>query len=131
MLTLGEKIRELRINQNMSQDELAKRVGYKSRASINKIELEKDGRTVKLSKIAAFANALGTTTDYLMGWTEDPYYQMGYEMADQLFNEVKYSVDFSSIKKKYAQLLPEARVELENYADLLLLKQSVNETKDN
>ena len=36
--TIGERVRDRRIELNMSQDELAHKLGYKSRSSINKIE---------------------------------------------------------------------------------------------
>lgn len=52
----------------MSQDELAKKLGYKSRSSINKIELGKSDITQH--KVVAFANALQTTPAYLMGWDD-------------------------------------------------------------
>ena len=68
-MTVGEKIRQRRIELNMSQEELAKKAGYKSRSSINKIELGIND--VTQSKVVAFAKALQTTTAYLMGW-EDP-----------------------------------------------------------
>lgn len=71
-MTIGERIRDLRKQKGMTQDELAKAVGYKSRVSINKIELERDGRSVKLSKVKNFATALDTSVDYLMGWTDNP-----------------------------------------------------------
>ena len=50
----------------MSQEELAFKLGYKSRSSINKIELGK--ADISQSKIKAFADALDTTVAYLMGW---------------------------------------------------------------
>ena len=36
--SLGNKIKRLRIERNMTQDELAKILGYSSRSTINKIE---------------------------------------------------------------------------------------------
>jgi transcriptional regulator with XRE-family HTH domain len=36
--SLGNKIKRLRIEKNMTQDELAKILGYSSRSTINKIE---------------------------------------------------------------------------------------------
>lgn len=68
-MTIGQRIRDLRIEQNMSQDELATLVGYKSRSAINKIELNE--RDVKHSQILLFAKVLNTTPNYLMGWTDD------------------------------------------------------------
>ena len=38
-MEIGERIRQMRIGLGLSQDELAKLVGYKSRSSINKIEI--------------------------------------------------------------------------------------------
>ena len=56
MSSIGDRIKTRRIEIGMTQEELAKMLGYKSRASINKIEL---GLTdVAQSKIPAFAIAL-------------------------------------------------------------------------
>lgn len=60
-----DRIKLRREELNLSQDELAKRMGYKSRSSINKIELGLND--VSQSKIIAFAEALNTTVGYLMG----------------------------------------------------------------
>ena len=68
MLEIGERIRIRREKLKMSQDELAKRIGYKSRSSINKIELGHYNLTQ--SKIKAIADALDTTPSYIMGWDE-------------------------------------------------------------
>lgn len=68
MSTIGSRIRNRREELKLSQDELAKRLGYKSRSSINKIEL--DERNLTQSKIKAIADALETTPSYIMGWDE-------------------------------------------------------------
>ena len=65
-MTFGERVKARREELNMTQEELAKKIGYKSRASINKIELDK--RNMKQSQIADLAKALNTTPGYLMGW---------------------------------------------------------------
>jgi transcriptional regulator with XRE-family HTH domain len=59
-----ERIRDLRMERNMSQDDLAKAMGYRDRSMITKIE----GGKVDISqkKIVAFAEVLGTTPRYLM-----------------------------------------------------------------
>ena len=66
-MTVGERIKLRRLELHLSQDELAKRVGYKSRSSINKIELARD---LPLRKVELMARALETTPGYLMGWEE-------------------------------------------------------------
>lgn len=68
MSTIGSRIRNRREELELSQEELGKRLGYKSRSSINKIEL--DQRNLTQSKIKAIADALETTPAYIMGWDE-------------------------------------------------------------
>lgn len=66
-MTVGERIRQKRIELNMSQDELAKKTGYKSRSSIQKIEC---ARNLPLSKVEVMARALDCSPSVLMGWDE-------------------------------------------------------------
>lgn len=68
-MTIGERIKIRREELHLSQDELAKRLGYKSRSSINKIET--GSRELTQTKIKAIADALDTTPSYIMGWTEE------------------------------------------------------------
>ena len=69
-MTLYDRIRQLRIQADMSQDDLARAMGYKDRSMITKIESGKVDISQK--KIIAFARVLNTTPAYLMGWTEEP-----------------------------------------------------------
>ena len=70
MLEIYKRIRARREELGISQEELAKRLGYKSRSSINKIE--KGENDIPQSKIVAFAQALRTTPEALMGWEQPP-----------------------------------------------------------
>lgn len=65
---IGKRIRQLREQKEWSQDELATRLGYKSRSSVNKIELGE--RNLTQSKIKQIADALNTTPAYIMGWAD-------------------------------------------------------------
>lgn len=67
-MTIGQRIKQRREDLGMSQEELAKKIGYKSRSSINKIEL--DLYNLKQSKIKSIADALNTSPSYIMGWDE-------------------------------------------------------------
>ena len=67
-MTVGERIKEKRIEMGMTQDELAKKAGYKSRSSINKIELSRD---LPLDKVEQVAKILECSPSYLLGWEED------------------------------------------------------------
>ena len=66
---LGNRIKERRIEMDMSQEQLAQKVGYKSRSSINKIELGKSD--ISQTMIKMIATALNTTPAYIMGWEAD------------------------------------------------------------
>lgn len=66
---IGDKIRQRREAIGMSQVELANKLGYTSRSSINKIE--KDINDIPQSKIIAFAEALETTPAFLMDWKDE------------------------------------------------------------
>ncbi|WP_455501062.1 helix-turn-helix domain-containing protein [Gemmiger sp.] len=68
-MTIGQRVKLRREELGLSQEELAKRIGYKSKTSINKIEL--DFRNLTHSKIKAIADALETTPSYIMGWDEE------------------------------------------------------------
>lgn len=68
-MNIGYRIRKRREELGLSQEELANRLGYKSRSTINKIEAGVND--IVQSKIIAFAEALNTTPAYLMGWEEN------------------------------------------------------------
>lgn len=67
-MTIYERIKEMRENLGLSQQELAERVGYKTASAVNKIELGL--RDLNQSKIIAFAAALNVSPGYLMGDVE-------------------------------------------------------------
>ena len=81
-MTIGKRIKDLRTSLDMTQDELAKLTGYKSRSSIQKIESGE--RDITQSTIAAFAKALKVTARVIMGWEEN--------------NENNTAPDYSNIK---------------------------------
>ena len=70
MATLYDRIKSRRIELGLTVEELAHKMGYKDKSSISKIENGK--ADIPQSKIAAFADALETTTAYLLGWEEKP-----------------------------------------------------------
>jgi transcriptional regulator with XRE-family HTH domain len=104
-MTMYDRIRDLRIKNEMSQDDLAKAIGYKDRSMITKIEAGK----VDLSqrKITAFAKALGTTPAYLMGWEENKLERMNLH----LFGKTDEDERIEAIKndKNIAALVDMAR----------------------
>ena len=69
MSQIGENIRKRRIELGMTQEELANRVGYSSKTTINKIE--QGVNDVPQNKIVKFADCLNTSPSVLMGWVDD------------------------------------------------------------
>ena len=70
MANIGLNILAARKRAGLTQEELADRVGYKTKSAINKIET--GVRDLPQKKIAAFAEALGVTPGHLMGWDLEP-----------------------------------------------------------
>lgn len=106
-MTIGQRIKQRREELNITQDELAKRLGYKSRSSINKIEL--DIYNLKQSKIKAIADALQTTPGFIMGWQEDEQTEKpmtlaahfdGEEYTEEEIEEILQFVEFVKNKRK-------------------------------
>lgn len=69
VMNLADKVKKKRIELGFSQDELAKKMGYTSRSSINKIE---KGREVSDKIVHKLADALDVSFSYLMGFEEKP-----------------------------------------------------------
>lgn len=67
MLMIGETIRKLRNGQNLSQEQLARKIG------VNKSTIalyESGARLPSLEKLVELSKSLGVTTDYLLGLNE-------------------------------------------------------------
>lgn len=65
-MTVGDRIKQRRIELGWSQDELAKRAGYYAKPTISKYE--NAGNDISMKQVSKLAKALGVTTAYLMGW---------------------------------------------------------------
>ena len=68
IMTIGERIKKLREEKNMSVDKLAELIG-KNRATIYRYE-SNDIEKLPTSVLEPLCKALGTTPAYLMGWDE-------------------------------------------------------------
>lgn len=66
-MTVGEKIKQYREKRGMSQDELARRMGYKDRSSISKIEKSSD-KNLSLEIVQKIADILECSPLLLMGY---------------------------------------------------------------
>lgn len=68
MPDIGKRIRKRREELEMTQEELADKLHYKSKTTIAKIE--NGTNDIVQSKVVEFAEALKTSPAYLMGWVD-------------------------------------------------------------
>ena len=102
-MTLGEKIKKLRIQTGLSQEQLANMLNTTKQA-IYKYE---NGivTNIPLDKIELLSSILGTTPSYLMGWEEDktaptePKLSEGEEMLLKLFRKLPQEAQNSYIER--------------------------------
>ena len=98
-MLIGDRIAKRRKELGMTQDELAAKTGYKSKAAISKIETNVNDITQ--SMVVRFAEALDTSVAYLMGWEDLKHAQSSpekeiedekYELLNMLFHELSPDV---------------------------------------
>lgn len=107
---IGERIRQRRLELGLSQEELARRVGYKHKSAVNKIELGVND--IRQAKIIQFADALYTTPAYLMGWESQQ------EARIRL-----YAQKINDLVGKIEQLDDEDLIRLDERVDMMLEAQ--------
>ncbi|WP_067141191.1 helix-turn-helix domain-containing protein [Oceanivirga salmonicida] len=106
-MKIGKKIRDKRKELRLTQEELAKMVGYTSKSTITKIENDKID--VSMEKIQLIAKALDVSPNFLTNWTSNN----------------KYSVDI---------LTEEQKIKLEHYiesSNVMYFNGSIDDTSDN
>ena len=102
-MTIGERIKFRREELGMSQEELALKLGYKSRSSINKIEL--NHYDLKQNKIKDIADALETTPSYVMGWDEEIEQSKENEKFIDIINNLELTEEQKLEVIKYARAI--------------------------
>lgn len=89
-MTIGDRIRKRREELGLTQEELAKKLGYASRSSVNKVE---KSRELSNKKVQLYADALKCSHGYLNGWDDIPAQTHIY--------------DFNGIDKNYLNIYKE------------------------
>lgn len=101
-MELGEKIKKLRKEKNMTLEQLGEKVGV-GKSTVRKWE---NGMIANMrrDKIAKLAEALDTTPAWLMGWEEEAKNDLGShdalnEMSDELgFAQIKWNEEIGDVK---------------------------------
>jgi transcriptional regulator with XRE-family HTH domain len=99
-MKIGEKIRLRRMEQGMSLQDLADRMGYANKSTVARIESGEIDPPQ--SKVVKFADALGTSVSDLMGWLDEENEKPS---VGELPDKVKQLVDF-------ALSVPEDKIDL-------------------
>jgi transcriptional regulator with XRE-family HTH domain len=99
-MKIGEKIRLRRMEQGMSMQDLADRMGYANKSTVARIESGEIDPPQ--SKVVKFADALGTSVSDLMGWLDEENEKPS---VGELPDKVKQLVDF-------ALSVPEDKIDL-------------------
>lgn len=106
-MTVADKIRTRREELGLSQEELAKKLGLKSRSSITR--LEKSGDDISMKDVERLSEALDCSKLYLMGWQDDPK-KSGIEKEQQFIT-------------LYSQLNPKDQELIDNMLETLSSRQ--------
>ena len=93
-MTVGERIKQIREDKNISQEDLSKRLGLKDKSSVCKIE--KAGDNVSTKSIVKYAEALGVTPAQIMGWEKEEPDFSEYQVALHSENEYEFVKLFKS-----------------------------------
>lgn len=119
-MTVGQRIKEKREELELSQTELAKIMNV-SRQAISKAELHDSNITT--DKVRKFANALGVTEAYLMGW----------EKLEKFGEEVRkdgYTFEILTIPEDEVDSVESLVItDKEEYELIQLFRNADNETK--
>lgn len=107
-MTLGEKVRALRVSQGMTQQELANKMGFTSRAYVNKIE---KGRNISQKVIVKLATALGVSPAELLDDIAEEYYRSvdELELHEDLQRVLSRVTDHKYTDEELEQILSYAR----------------------
>jgi len=67
-MKIGTRVKNRRLELDMTQDELAQRLGYSDKSSISRIE---KSSKLTLNRVQLLADALNVSPSYLMGWEDE------------------------------------------------------------
>lgn len=103
-MTIGQKIRKRRQEMGLSLRELSDRMGYNNHSTVQRIEHDKVD--LPQSKVVKFAEVLGVSVAYLMGWDEEVKEEIKKEPVKmaQLHIEMIEDVDLSDFFQDFRLL---------------------------
>ena len=123
-MTIGQRIKQRRIELGLSQEQLAHRLGNKSRASVCTVENDKEDLTS--DRIRKYAEALETTPAYIMGWEDNSEDDIQSKLIDvYTFNNLMNNLSPEEREKVQDLFLQILKLTPENRTSLLTLLKSL------
>ena len=114
-MNIGERIRDKRKEKGWSQRDLAEKIGYSNHSTVGKIETGKVD--LPQSKVVQFAEVLGVSVAYLMGWEE---MKKKNDVATDIVVRLRTDEEFLSLIEGINQLNPEQLASVKQIVDVLL-----------
>lgn len=114
-MNIGERIRDKRKEKGWSQRDLAEKIGYSNHSTVGKIETGKVD--LPQSKVVQFAEVLGVSVAYLMGWEE---MQKKNDVATDIVVRLRTDKEFLSLIEGINKLNPEQLASVKQIVDVLL-----------
>lgn len=102
LMNIGDRIRCKRKEKGWSQRDLAEKMGYSNHSTVGKIETGKVD--LPQSKVVQFAEVLGVSVAYLMGWEE---MKKKNDVATDIVIRLRTDEDFLSLIEGINKLNPE------------------------
>ena len=118
-MTIGERIKQRRLELGLTQTELAHRMGITSKTTICKAETTNFNPTT--DRVREFAKALECTPGFLMGWEDAPLEESKPEPGD---DKIAKAIELYS---RYENLPPEMQKEFQDYLAFLQSKSARNQ----
>ncbi len=113
-MNIGERIRHKRNEKGWSQRDLAEKMGYSNHSTVGKIETGKVD--LPQSKVVQFAEVLGVSVGYLMGWEE---MQQKNSTLAGLTVRMRKDEEFLSVVEIISELSPEQLASIKQVATLM------------
>ena len=114
-MNIGDRIRLKRNEKGWSQRDLAEKMGYSNHSTVGKVETGKVD--LPQSKVVQFAEVLGVSVAYLMGWEE--MQQKNSTLAD-ITVRMRQDKEFANLIEGINQLNPEQLASIKQVVDAFL-----------
>ncbi|MBE5760013.1 MAG: helix-turn-helix transcriptional regulator [Clostridiales bacterium] len=116
MSEVGKNIRLARERLGWTQEELARRMGYKSKSTVNKVEMGIND--IPQNKILKYAQVLGVSPSHLMGWVSEETNKKNDHLVE-VIAKLRTDSDFYDLVSMLAEIPAEQRASIASLVSAL------------